>query len=233
MDLKNEKLFHQLIWYMLIFSIFGLIIETTYCFITTGVLESRKGLILGPVCPIYGIGAVIIILGLRKFKGKKIQLFLLGIILGSIAEYAISFMLEAIYGTRFWEYSYMKYHINGRICVVYSLFWGILSLIMIQYVKPLIDKIIDKIQIKWLDYTILLLFIIDALLTVWGINVYIERVKYGRQEPVNANFIQINKYKIEEKCFSNETISKIFPNIRIIDDEGQEVWVRDLIKKHE
>lgn len=231
MENKNERMLRQFVWYMLIFSMIGLIIETAYCFITTGVLESRKGLILGPVCPIYGIGAVIIILGLNRYKGQKLKLFVFGMILGSMAEYLISFVLEALYGTRFWEYSYMKYHLNGRISIIYTVFWGILSLLMIQYVKPLVDKLIGKIKFKWIDITILIIFLLDALLTVWGVNVYIERVEYGRKQKENANFIEKAKYVFEEKCFSNEIMCSIFPNIRIMDENGNEVWIRELIQK--
>lgn len=231
MENKNERMLRQFVWYMLIFSMIGLIIETAYCFITTGVLESRKGLILGPVCPIYGIGAVIIILGLNRYKGQKLKLFVFGMILGSMAEYLISFVLEALYGTRFWEYSYMKYHLNGRISIIYTVFWGILSLLMIQYVKPLVDKLIGKIKFKWIDITILVIFLIDVLLTVWGVNVYIERVEYGRKQKENANFIEKAKYVFEEKCFSNEIMCSIFPNIRIMDENGNEVWIRELIQK--
>lgn len=228
---KSEKILRQFVWYMLIFSIIGLIIETVYCFITTGVLESRKGLILGPVCPIYGIGAVIIILGLNRFKGQKLKLFVLGMLLGSIAEYVISFVLEALYGTRFWEYSYMRYHLNGRISIIYTVFWGILSLLIIQYAKPLIDRLIARVKYKWIDVTILLIFIIDAVLTVWGVNVYIERVQYGRKQIENANVLENAKYLFEEKCFSNDIMCNIFPNIRIMDENGNEIWIKELIQK--
>ena len=54
---KKEFDFHNIIWYMILFSILGLFIETIYGYVSTGILESRKGLILGPFCPIYGIGA--------------------------------------------------------------------------------------------------------------------------------------------------------------------------------
>ena len=160
MEKNKQKIFHQFIWYMLIFSIIGLIMETIYCYVTTGVLESRKGLILGPVCPIYGVGAVVILFSLKKYKGNKLKLFIMGFLLGCIAEYIISFILESIYGTRFWEYSYTKYHLNGRICVIYGFFWGVLSVLMIEYVKKYIDIIIEKIKIRWIDYAILIFFII-------------------------------------------------------------------------
>ena len=68
MDNKKQTItFKQILWYFIIFSIIGLIIETIFCYITTGVLESRKGLIWGPFCPVYGVGAVILIL-LWKMK---------------------------------------------------------------------------------------------------------------------------------------------------------------------
>lgn len=61
MEKRNKITLHQLFWYFIFFSIAGLIIETLYCFITTGNIESRKGLIWGPFCPVYGVGAVVLI----------------------------------------------------------------------------------------------------------------------------------------------------------------------------
>ena len=81
---KEEKVtIHQLFWYFLIFSIVGIIIETVYCYATTGVLESRKGLLWGPFCPVYGISAAILILCLNRYKDKNIfALFIYGFIAG-------------------------------------------------------------------------------------------------------------------------------------------------------
>ena len=65
--MKKEGItIHRIIWYTLLFSVLGLIIETIYCFATTGILESRKGLILGPFCPIYGVGASVLIILLNN-----------------------------------------------------------------------------------------------------------------------------------------------------------------------
>lgn len=232
MEIKKQMNKHQFVWYLLIFSIIGLIIETLYCFITTGILESRKGLILGPVCPIYGVGAISIIAGLNQFKDKKLKLLVYGGILGGIVEYFISFVLEALYGTRFWDYSYLSYHLNGRICLIYSIFWALLSLIIIQWVKPLTDKLIEKIKIKYIDNFIFIFFIIDVLLTIWAVNVYTERAISGGREINNSNFFYQAKFYVEESCFSNDIMVKIFPNIRTIDNNGQEIFVRDLINKN-
>ena len=152
-DIKDSKFnirimgisIHEILWYFILFSIVGLILETIYCYQTTGILESRKGLIFGPFCPIYGVGATFLIVLLNKYKDKPIILFLYGVLLGSILEFFLSFALESIYGTRFWDYSYLDMNLNGRISLVYSLFWGILSIFLIRWLKPLVGKIINKL----------------------------------------------------------------------------------------
>lgn len=230
----NKITTHQIFWYFVLFSILGLIIETVYGYITMGVLESRKGLIWGPFCPVYGVGATILILILNQVDRKDyIRLFVYGVFIGSIVEYILSYGLEAIYGARFWDYAYTNNDINGRICITYSFFWGVLAVLLIRFVKPFIDKIIDKIysKIKISVEVIFLIFLItDALVTVWAVNVYETRVVkeyYG--ETFEYSNISIIK-NIEKNYFSNERIQKIFPNLRTINREGDQVFVRDLLE---
>ena len=151
MEIKTEKISEKisvLFWTFVIFSILGMITEMVFCYVTTGIIESRQGLVWGPFCPIYGVGAVVAILILENVKPNNINLFIYGAILGGVVEYSLSYMLEAIYGTRFWDYSYLKYNLNGRICFLYSIFWGILAIIVIKKINPMIKKIIKKIHEK-------------------------------------------------------------------------------------
>lgn len=228
----KKQTVHQIVWYMLIFSILGLIVETIYGYATTGILESRKGLILGPFCPIYGVGAVIILLLLDRFKGHKVRLFIYGAILGSFIEYILSFMLEAMYGSRFWSYSNFM-NINGRICLLYSTFWGVLSIVLIEYVKKYIDKFVDKIKGKAriiTDIALIIFFSVDILLTVWGISVYKARAKdvYNDVKVFEEkNIIQ----KAGDAIFTDDIMSKIFPNLRLVDESGNEIWIKDIINK--
>lgn len=231
MDKEKIKFeFHRLFWYFLIFSIAGLIIETLYCYITTGVLESRKGLIWGPFCPVYGVGAVVLILLLEKYKNKNIcTLFIYGFIGGSIAEYLLSFGLEAIYGIRFWDYAYTSIHLNGRIGLQFSIYWGILSAILIKFVMPIMDKYIDKIPMnikKIFDSCVFVFLVIDCLFTVWGIQTYENRV-INKIEKHGEDIIS----KVENNYFTNERMKKNFPNLRVKDKNGNEIWVRNLIEK--
>ena len=223
---KFKKINYQkIIWYFTIFSIIGLIIETIYCYITTGKIESRKGLIIGPFCPIYGLGAATIIAFLDNSNKNKKQLFLRGFFFGSIIEYIISYILEAIYGMRFWEYSYLKYNLNGRISLIYSIFWGILTAILIKYLSPKIDKIINKIENKKITIILFIFFIINSICTVWAINTYKNRVINNNQKIEIKNI----KQYIEEKIFSNEIMSKTFPNLRMKNEKGEEVFIKEYL----
>lgn len=231
---ENNITFKQILWYFIIFSIAGLVIETVFCYVTTGVLESRKGLIWGPFCPVYGVGASLFILILSPYQNKPVKLFVIGSILGNVIEYLLSFLLEAYYGTRFWDYSYLKWNLNGRICILYSIYWGILSLILIKLVKKPVDQWIDKIpNLKALHTTMIVILMIDAIATVWSITSYQKRIGieyYHKELEIEEGFFQKAKTKIEETLFSNDIMLKTFPNLRYVDYEGNEYYIKDIIK---
>ena len=234
MEKEKKSTIHHLFWYFIIFSILGLIIETLYCYIGTGVFESRKGLIWGPFCPVYGVCGAGLIYILEKLNCKTIsQLFIAGIVLGSIGEYFLSYILEAIYGIKFWNYEYLQYNLNGRISLLFSFYWGVLSVVLIKFVKPLIDKGLNKLGTKprnVIDILIFIFLVIDCIFTVWGIQTYQNRVLKNIQTKENSNNIFIElKNKIENDYFTNERMSKIFPNLRIRDENGNEVWIKTLI----
>lgn len=238
-DIKDSKFnikilgisIHEILWYFILFSIVGLILETIYCYQTTGIFESRKGLIYGPFCPIYGVGATFLIVLLNKYKDNPILLFLYGILLGSILEYFLSFTLEALYGTRFWEYSYLMFNLNGRISLVYSLFWGILSIFLIRWLKPLVDKIIDKLTSKLtltVEIVVVTFLIFDLFATIYSISLYTTQAMnkyYNLPSKPSSKFETFVKNKI----FTDSYMKKSFPNLRFIDSNGNEVYIRDIL----
>lgn len=233
--MKKKINIHQLFWYFILFSILGLIIETIYGYYSMGVWESRKGLLWGPFCPVYGVGAIFLIFLLNHVDQKNyFKLFFYGALIGAAVEYILSYGLEAIYGARFWDYSYTKVHINGRICVSFSISWGILSIVLMKFIKPLIDKLINKINMRIkasTEIAIFLFLVVDALVTVWAINIYETRaVKQHYQEEMQYSNISWIR-KIEEEYFTNERMQKTFPNLRTKDREGNQFFVRDLIKQ--
>lgn len=221
---KKEFDFHKIIWYMILFSILGLLIETIYGYVSTGILESRKGLILGPFCPIYGIGAAFFIVTLSDYKASKVKLFIMGAIVGTIFEYICSYILQVVYGSKFWDYSYTTYQINGRISLTYTMFWGLLAIILIKYIKPQFDKLIDKIPKNPWDEIISIFLILDIGLTILGISIYMNRAER------RYNNEQINE-TILDKIFNDDIMSVIFPNLRLTDELGNTIPVREILEK--
>lgn len=222
---------HHIFWYFIIFSIVGLMIETIFCYATTGVIESRKGLLWGPFCPIYGVGAVVLICLLEPYKDKDWKILLYGGVLGSAVEYILSFALEAMYSSRFWDYSHLSFNLNGRICITYAIYWSVLSVILMKYITPWIDEHIDKISArkKAVAEKVLLLFLmIDVIATVWAIITYKDRaldMYYQRMQEKKDGILE----KIEENYFTNERMMQTFPNLRVQLEDGTEKFIRDIL----
>ena len=120
----------KLLAYFIIYSVLGYLIETLFGLVTKGVIESRKSFIYGPFCAIYGVGAVIMIGSLRHFKKNNFTLFFGGFLIGSIVEYFVSLFGEMMLHVKWWDYSNMPFNLNGRICVYFSIFWGILAIFL-------------------------------------------------------------------------------------------------------
>ena len=134
----------EILAYFIIYSIAGYFIETSFALIRYGVLESRQSFLYGPFCSIYGIGAVVMIIFLQYFKKNNITLFIGGFLIGSITEYLVSLIGEWILHVKWWDYSNMPFNLNGRICISYSIFWGVLAIILMKKKKMIIKKVYIK-----------------------------------------------------------------------------------------
>ncbi len=153
-DVEEESKYHfahglnlyKLILLFTIGSFAGLVTETLWRIVTAGDYGSRAGLIYGPFSPLYGVGAVAITIALYRFRNLGTWFsFFGGMIIGSIAEYICSVMLQYVFHIQSWNYSNMPFNLNGRICLLYSIFWGILGVIWIKNLYPRLAQLILKI----------------------------------------------------------------------------------------
>ncbi len=147
--IKYEKLStkDKLIMYFLIYSFIGWILETFYGMLTLGKFVKR-GFLFGPICPIYGFGAIIFILIFDEQKGHNLKKFFISMIVFSIFEFVASWILEMIFHLRWWDYSNAIFNIQGRICLSFSIVWGIAGVVFSNYLHPFIEKNVDKILQK-------------------------------------------------------------------------------------
>lgn len=196
----------------------GVVIELLWCLITNGYLESRSGLVYGPFNLLYGIGAVALTACLYRFRnhGSWIS-FLGGFVVGSIVEYVCSWAQELVFGSRSWDYSHMPFNINGRICLVYSVFWGLLGVLWIKSIYPRMAKWILKIPNKAgkiITWVLVVFFVFNAFMS--SVSLYRWSQRINGYEPSNA-FEEF----IDER-FDNERMERIYANMKFSDEEQGE-----------
>lgn len=233
--------FKRLLAYFIIYSFLGFIIETIFGILTKGVLESRQSCLFGPFCCIYGLGAAIMIPGLQKFKKSNWGIFIAGAIEGSTIEYVISWIGEVIFKIKWWDYSNMPFNINGRITLMFSIFWGLLALGLIRFINPYIELGLNKLSKKWfniltISFTIFLL--LDLLITALGLKVFYTRlIKNCNLQVKDEAMLTVSDAVMDNKVikflsgniFSDEKILKTFPNIKFEDKDGNIVWIKDIL----
>ena len=197
-----------LFWVFIIGSIAGFIFEVIVVFFQKGHFELRQGLIYGPFIPVYGIGAMCYYIVLSKTKIKnKIQIFLITMILGGITEYLCSLIQEKAFGTISWDYSYLPFNINGRTSLLHCIYWGIGGVLYITYIEPLLNKMIDKTNMKAFD----LITIILSIFIIFDIS--ISWMAADRQTERKNNIEPENRLDIFlDKNYPDEYMNRIFNN---------------------
>lgn len=157
---------YSLLQWMLFFYIycfFGWIIESTYVSVCTGNWVNR-GFMRGPVIPIYGTGAIIILFAVIPFRTSPILVFIIGTIAASVLEFVTGFVMERIYKVRYWDYSDKPFNLCGYICLFNSLCWGVLSILLIYLVHSWVEKgvlFLNDMVLLSIDSGISSLFIVD------------------------------------------------------------------------
>lgn len=163
--------FYKLFWVFFIGCFAGVVLETIYCLIQRGHYESRVGLIYGPFNLVYGVGALCLSGALYRFRNRgRVFSFVGGFIVGSVVEYACSWFQEVCFGSTSWDYSSMPYNLNGRICLLYSIFWGILGIFWIKDIYPRMAKWILKIPNKVgkpLTWALLVFMVFNSVMTLF------------------------------------------------------------------
>ena len=247
---KSFRILEFSIWrlfaYFIIYSFLGYIIETFFQIINKGLFESKQSFLFGPFCAVYGVGAIVMLLTLQKMKDNKWRLFFGGVILGTVSEYIMSLVLEKLFGVVWWDYSNLPLNINGRVCVLFSIYWGILAVVLILYINPEIDKLINFLKMgtsskkqKIIVALIMIFLLIDALVTCFALYVFNIRIVHNYDLQVS------NKEKIEQqyeniygneflsdiiyKFFDDETMIRTFPTTKIIDVEGNIIYLREVL----
>lgn len=140
LEIQGVDLYHILNWFF-IYSFLGWVWESCYVSAKEKRLVNR-GFVTGPVCTIYGFGAVSVYLMLKPISGNLFWLYVGGVVVPTILEYFTAVLMEHIFHTSWWDYSKNKFNFQGRICLGASLGWGIFSIILFYGFQPVVDRIV-------------------------------------------------------------------------------------------
>ena len=159
--------FFELLTFFFIYGFIGWICEVAFAALVEGKFVNR-GFLLGPICPIYGIGVVAVLLLLEPIKSNWFLVFVLSTLITSAVEYLIGFHTEKLLGERLWDYYDMPFNIKGYVCLAFSVMWGIGCMGVIYAVHPAIRALVERMP-QVLSTILLTVFsvmiITDTLLT--------------------------------------------------------------------
>ena len=135
----------QWLLFFYLYSFVGWVWESCYVSVKKGRWVNR-GFLNGPFLPIYGFGAVTILISTMSVRDSVPLIFLLGMLGATVLEYVTGACMERMFHVRYWDYSNQKMNLNGHICLTSSLAWGIFSVLLVEVVHPPIEEVILRVQ---------------------------------------------------------------------------------------
>ncbi len=211
-----DNTFFHILAYFVIYSFLGWVLES----IVRTICERKiinTGFLIGPFCPIYGFGAIIMILFLDGFKNNILLLFFISVIVLTLWEYVVGVLLEKLFHTKYWDYSDHKFNYKGRICLTNSIAWGILGVLFINYIHPFIIRMlsyIDFIDVAVIACVIALILLVDAIISiikVKNIKTTLEKIE-NINEQIKQKLIEL---KDKEKTSANENLQNLINNLKL------------------
>ncbi len=148
--------FSTWLFFFYFYCFLGWVWETCY----VSVLKARwvnRGFMRGPFLPIYGSGAIVVLVFTLPFRTNAVLVFFAGMISATILEYFTGVAMEKLFHVRYWDYSNQRFNLNGYICVTSSLAWGGFSVVLTLYGHRLVEKMTMRINSNFLEVIVFLL----------------------------------------------------------------------------
>ena len=184
----------------ILFSFIGWICEVIYVGVTSAHKFVNRGFLHGPICPVYGFGGVVILMLPPSLYATWIPLFLASMILCTTVEYFVSWLMEKLFHTRWWDYSHYKIQLNGRICLLNSILFGFLGVVVIHFVYPLMIDLLNSLGQKVINVSgviILAVLSVDIFFTVRKLVDFANVMKKLKElgETLNSHYGQEEWFK--------------------------------------
>lgn len=196
----------KIIFYFIIYSFLGWCLESVYKTIIFK-KPTNSGFLYGPFCPMYGIGAILMI-ELGVLSNNPIIIFIISFVLFSVWEYIVAVILEKCFKTKYWDYSGLKFNIQGRVCLKNSIYWGILGVLLIFVIQPAIRNFTNTIPdniIIYIEIILCISIVVDTSITIFRIMFIDKRIRqiFEISDIIKDKINELKKYSEEANYKAN------------------------------
>lgn len=208
--------------YFLLFMIYSFV---GWCIEVAGrLIEDKRfinrGFLIGPYCPIYGYGGILITLLLKKYTEDPFTLFIMAILVCGILEYATSYFMEKIFKARWWDYSKRRFNINGRVCLETIIPFGLLGLLIMYVTNPFLIGKLELLSENWLNalfWVLLVIYVIDTVVSTVVIS-YIKKALKFVAEKVDTTEELTKKIKevLSKKSVLHRRLANAYPKLQAV-----------------
>lgn len=153
-------------WYFLIYSLIGFVLEVLFARATHSGKPDRKCFLLLPLCPVYGLGALGILSIAPLLWNHPVLLAVVGGGVATAAEYLMGVFYQRVLGVSFWDYAHLPMNVNGKVCLPFTLIWGVLALALVYALHPVIAALAAAIP-EELCPAAVILTVTDAAISMY------------------------------------------------------------------
>lgn len=220
--------YYFLLYFM--YCVIGYVLECIFCSIIDKKLVLNRGFLIGPYLPIYGKGALCIILLLNKYLKDPFALFIMASLIATVLEYFASYFMEKIFKARWWDYSEKKFNLNGRVCLTNTVLFGLGGLIVMYVINPFLTGILDgfsKTTIIVLGLIFFTIYAVDTIIsftTIYKLRSSSTSLKKDSTEEISE---QVRETILKNSYFKKRLLNA-FPRV-----ETSEMYnkIKDILNK--
>lgn len=202
--------YYKLFWVFFIASFIGAVVEAAFMLVTRGQIQNRSGVLYGYFSLVWGMGGVLFTICFHRLEKKRdLWIFLAGTVLGGGYEYICSWLQEVLFGAMFWDYSHIPFNINGRVNLLYSMFWGVAAVLWVNDIYPRMCRWIGKIPNrvgKPLTWAVTAFMVFNILISAMALGRWDQR-QMGTP-PQNAVEVFLDQHFPDERMYKNYTTLK-------------------------
>lgn len=214
----GDEFMEMFLYYFLIFfiySVLGWIAESIFVSVKKKKIVNR-GFLVGPYCPIYGFGALIMVIYIYQYKGNLFTVFILSLVICTILEYITSYLMEKLYKARWWDYSDRTFNLNGRVCGLNAILFGVAGVFTVYVTQPIFDIFfinINKILLIVMTILFLFIFVIDTIIS----SNIVKKLRYNLSNvELKKDSTQEMKRLVQEVLDKSQTKTISFLESRLI-----------------